>query len=115
MTPGNPTKRRRGGQPGNRNAVGNRGGHGAPVGNQYACKNHSSVLELLREYPAFGDWIKTNAELIDSLVPSQKNSDPALYSAYLGITPEHLVEIGLERKIRSRDSIYGYVEPEEGF
>ena len=54
-----PAKRRRGGQPGNKNAQGNRGnvcargklrnrgGRGAPLGNQFARKSRTLGAELL--------------------------------------------------------------------
>ena len=55
-----------------------------------------------------------NAALIDSEVPPLKNSDRALYSAFLGITPERLVQNGLERKIRRLDPLHESVESAEG-
>jgi hypothetical protein len=64
MLSSNPTsdclpKRRRGGQPGNKNAKGNRGNTrprtnasarrgGAPLGNRNACKRRTLASELLR-------------------------------------------------------------------
>jgi hypothetical protein len=113
MTPENPAKRRRGGQPGNQNAIRNRGGHGAPIGNQYARKHHSSVQELLQDYPEYSDWIKANAEIIDALIPSQKNSDRALYSSYIGLTTDRLEENRQEHRIRQRNNLSRYIPSTE--
>jgi hypothetical protein len=98
MTPETPAKCRRGGQPGNKNANGNRGGRGAPIGNQYARKPLPSAAdELIHDYPSQSDWIKTNRARIDAAeLPRLNYRDRALYFSFIGLTPEWLVEKGLE-------------------
>ncbi|MGA2263307.1 MAG: hypothetical protein ABSH28_17970 [Acidobacteriota bacterium] len=100
MTPETPAKRRRGGQPGNKNAERNRGGRGAPIGNQYARKPLPSAAdELIQDYPApaLSDWIKTNKEKIDAAeLPLLNHRDRAFYSVFTGRTPEWSSEKNLE-------------------
>jgi hypothetical protein len=70
-----PTKRRRGGQPGNQNAKGNRGnshprrnfknrGGGAPIGNQNASRPPVTLTQLLLHayggHPEAVKWIRAN-------------------------------------------------------
>lgn len=68
-----PTKRKRGGQPGNRGnpkargLIGNRGGIGASFGNQNARKKRTLEIELIREYannPQILAWIEANREVL---------------------------------------------------
>lgn len=69
------TKRKRGGQPGNKNArgncgnrfargkAGNRGGKGAPLGNQFARKLRTLADALFRDYanvPEARAWLAAN-------------------------------------------------------
>lgn len=71
-----PTKRRRGGQPGNKNAKnnrgnknargtkGNRGGKGAPMFNRNAHKPRTLESDLFKEFkndPEASEWIRQNA------------------------------------------------------
>ena len=115
----NPTKadqpkRKRGAQPGNQNAKGNRGnpnprrnfgnkgGTGAKPGNQYARKKPKpKAVILLKEYrlePEATAWIEANADkLNDACFTDDDQRDAALYysSAY-GVTPETIAERGLE-------------------
>ena len=104
MTPSIPAKRRRGGQPGNQNAKGNRGGKGAPFGNQYARKELPPASETLRrEYPQpeAVEWISAHKKEIDaSQLPTGGLRDRALYSGFVGITPERLAEKKLELRYR---------------
>ncbi len=108
-------KRRRGGQAGNRNAVGNRGnprprrnvgnrGGGAPAGNQNARRWPKSGLDcLLREYgnsPEALAWLRQHAaELRAALFAGDHQRDPALYAAFCGSTPEELAAGGREYKL----------------
>ncbi len=108
-------KRKRGGQPGNRNAVGNRGnrnargkpgnrGGGAPIGNQNARKRPKSPLEsLYREYghcPEAVEWLRRHAaDLERADFTSDDQRDAATYAAYLGLTPEVLAEQGREYEL----------------
>ena len=88
-----PLKKRRGGQPGNRNSAGNRGnqnargfrgnrgGFGASAGNQNARKKRTLETELIREYadnPQILAWIKANREVLSVV---ELRSDVALDQA----------------------------------
>ncbi|PWW06322.1 uncharacterized protein YjcR [Paenibacillus cellulosilyticus] len=57
-----PENRRRGGQPGNKNSVGNAGGSGAPIGNDYALKH--------------GYYAKYIPEAVMQIVEEIQESDP---------------------------------------
>lgn len=110
MTQDFPAKRCRGGQPGNKNAKGNRGNHhpfrnygnrggGAPLNNQNACQKRLGFYEsFLQEYqhiPEAVEWINLHsAELRDFTV--NNSQDRAIYFSHLGLTPESLVQRGLE-------------------
>ena len=109
MTSELPTKRRRGGQPGNQNAkgnrgnlnargkFGNRGGMGAPRGNQFARKRRTLDSELLKEFqhcPEALAWIKANVERLRAIDVSDDSR--LTFSVYLGLTPEALAEKGQE-------------------
>jgi len=105
-------KRRRGGQPGNQNAKGNRGnphprrnyrnkGGGAPPENQNARRRSKAQHEiLLKDYgqvPEAVAWINDHAaELGEADFTDDDQRDPALYCGYLGMTPERLAEQGQE-------------------
>lgn len=113
MTQDFPAKRRRGGQPGNKNAKGNRGNHnplrnflnrggGAPLNNQNACKkrleSHEILLQEYKHIPEAVEWINLHlAELRDSI--DDENRDRAIYFSHLGLTPESLVQRGLEYQL----------------
>lgn len=104
-----PIKRRRGGQPGNKNAKhnsgnrnprrnwGNRGGKGASKGNQFACKPHRSVSVILSEdykhdFEAL-QWIAAHSAVLDALnIQDEKRVERAIRDAQLGLTPERLGE-----------------------
>lgn len=108
-------KRRRGGQPGNRNAVGNRGNHnargrpgnrggGAPVGNQNARRRSKSPLEILKlEYAHSAEaleWIERHAvEISTAAFTGDDQRDAAMYAAFIGMTPELLAEKGREYEL----------------
>ncbi len=105
-------KRKRGGQPSNRNAAGNPGnrsargklgnrGGGAPVGNQNARKRPKSPLEFLqREYARFPEaveWLRLHAvEISQADFTDDDQRDAATYAAYRGLTPEALAAQGRE-------------------
>lgn len=109
------TKRRRGGQPGNKNARGNRGnscprpnygnrGGGAPWGNVNARKErparHLIILEDYRDNSEAAAWILAHADqLRDASFAGDNERDLALYEGYRGWTPESLVEQGLEYRL----------------
>lgn len=57
-----PTKRPRGGQPGNKNAVGNKGGPGGPHGNEKALK-HGAYRKYLPQDPRFQEILDMAREL----------------------------------------------------
>lgn len=92
-------KRKRGGQPGNKNAHGNcgnrfasgkrgnRGGTGAPFGNQFARKLRTLADELFKEYadvPEAQAWLAANEE---ALRAEDLRSDTVLSQAiYLGLS-----------------------------
>jgi len=108
-------KRRRGGQPGNRNAAGNRGnrqargrpgnrGGGAPVGNQNARKRSRALVEILRlEYAHSAEaleWIERHAgEISTAGFTGDDQRDAAMYAAFIGMTPELLAEKGREYEL----------------
>jgi hypothetical protein len=120
MTAEFPTKRRRGGQPGNQNAKGKRGGNrtgrrhrfargnrlgGAPLGNQNAKKKrpaaHKALLKEFDRDPEAAAWIRAHAAELDSAGFKDDNErDRALFDGYLGLTPETLSANGLEFKLR---------------
>ena len=108
-----PIKRRRGAQPGNRNAkhnrgnpnpprnFGNRGGKGAPKGNQFACKpNRLASAILFEDYQNNSEalrWIEAHRAQLDSLnLYDEQRIDRATRDGRLGLTPERLVEQGAE-------------------
>ncbi len=109
------TKRKRGGQPGNRNARGNRGnprprlnfgnrGGGAPLGNQNARRWPKGVLEtMLRDYadlPEASAWLRAHAdELCQTICTDDNQRDAALFAAYEGLTPEVLAAQGREYEL----------------
>lgn len=109
MTPEEPSRRRRGGQPGNQNAkgnrgnpdargtFGNRGGIGAPRGNQFARKRRTLDAELKREFrrcPEALTWIESNAERLRDIEVS--GDGRVSFSVFMGLTPEVLAEKGQE-------------------
>ncbi|HKQ08181.1 MAG TPA: hypothetical protein VJ464_23855 [Blastocatellia bacterium] len=112
MTSGLPTKRKRGGQPGNRNSKGKggapygnqnaRGNHGgAPRGNRNACKKpqppHLILLEDYQNYPLAIAWIQANAEALDEAnFTADHQRDRALFAVYRGLTIEAIVKHGKE-------------------
>lgn len=115
MTSGLPTKRKRGGQPGNQNAKQNRGNRttnrhkfslgnqlgGAPRGNRYACKKppapHLILLEDYQNCPVAVAWIQANAEALDEAsFTADRARDRALFSVYRGLTVEAIVKNGKE-------------------
>jgi hypothetical protein len=106
-------KRRRGAQPGNQNSknnkgnshpprnFGNRGGKGAPQGNQYACKpRRSASAILIDDYKSNSEalsWIEEHRMLIDALdLGDEKRVDRATRDGHFGFTPERLAERGAE-------------------
>jgi hypothetical protein len=115
--------RKRGGQPGNRNAVGNRGnprprrnfgnrGGGGPVGNQNARRWPKGALAaMLREYADSAEasaWLRANAEELSQTDFTDDNQrDAALFAAFCGATPEELAAQGREYDLGL------YVLPEE--
>ena len=109
------TKRRRGGQPGNKNAHGNRGnlcpcpnfgnrGGGAPLGNANARKQrrapHLIILDDYRNDAEAAAWILAHADqLREAAFAGDDERDRALYDGYRGLTPETLVDQGLEFRL----------------
>ena len=108
-----PVKRRRGAQPGNQNAknnrgnhnprrnIGNRGGKGAPKGNQFArkpCRLASTILiDDYQNDPEARSWIEQHREQLDSLsLYDEKRLDRATRDGHLGLTPERLAERAAE-------------------
>jgi len=106
-------KRSRGGQPGNHNAknnkgnsnprrnLGNRGGKGAPEGNQYARKPcRLASARLFEDYKNDAEalrWIEEHRTLLDSVkLDDEKRVDRATRDGHFGLTPERLVEQGAE-------------------
>lgn len=109
------TRRHRGGQPGNQNAknnrgnprprpnFGNRGGKGAPKGNKFArkaCRRASAILT--DDYKNDADacaWIEQHVTQLDSVhLYDERRLDRATRDGHLGLTPERLAELGLERR-----------------
>ena len=122
MTPEVHTKRRRGGQPGNKNAkgnrgnlrargrAGNRGGKGAPPCNQFARKRLTLAAELLREFqhcPEAVAWVRSHAERLRSLDVAEDSR--LSFSVSRGLTPDALAEKGQEY----RYGLYRNPESEE--
>jgi len=115
MQPENLCKRKRGGQPGNRNALGNRGnrrargqrgnrGGGAPFGNQNARRRPKAPLEFLRrEYQGLPEaiaWLQQNAAALrEADFGADDQRDAALFAAFRGVTPEELTAQGREFKL----------------
>lgn len=111
----NSIKRARGGQPGNRNAKGNRGnpsprrnfgnrGGGAAIGNQNARRRLNNPMEfLLREYSHSVEaiaWLREHAaELSQADFTDDDMRDAALYAAFRGQTPEILAAQGREYEL----------------
>ena len=119
--PDTPARRRRGGQPGNKNAQGNRGnrhargtprnrgGRGAPCGNQFARRRRTLDAELLSEFGRSAEavsWIEANRERLRAI---DVTDDSRLsFSVSVGLTPEALAGKGREYR-------YGlYHEPSGG-
>ncbi len=105
--------RRRGGQPGNQNAksnrgnpqprrnFGNRGGRGAPMGNEFARKpRRVSSAILFEDYKNDSEalrWIEEHRAQLDSLdLYDEQRIDRATRDGHLGLTPERLAEQGAE-------------------
>lgn len=115
--------RKRGGQPGNRNALGNRGnryargrpgnrGGGAPRGNQNARRRPKSPIEILkREYMHSAEaieWIERHAvEISAASFTGDDQRDAAMYAVVLGMTPEELSAQGREYELGLYASIEG--------
>lgn len=115
-----PTKRRRGGQPGNQNAKGKPGGNrterrhrfahgnrlgGAPLGNQNAQKKrlptHVAFLQQFAHDAEAAKWIKDHAEVLDAAgLRDDDERDRATFDAFLGLTPEALAKSGQEYRRR---------------
>lgn len=107
-----PAERRRGGQPGNQNAqgncgnprprrnLGNRGGGGAPTGNQYARRRPRDLQAiLLVEYQNDSEareWIEANRDALASLADENIGTDPVDIAKYLHLTPEYIAACGRE-------------------
>ena len=116
MIPEIPTKRKRGGQPGSRNSIGNKGGAphgncnakgkkggGAPIGNHNARKmpkpSHLILLEDYRNCPLAIAWIQENAARLDKAnFTADEQRDRAIFAVFIGLTPEALVKSGKEYK-----------------
>ncbi|MDQ3746161.1 MAG: hypothetical protein M3444_17440, partial [Acidobacteriota bacterium] len=105
MNDGTPIKRRRGAQPGNQNAkgnrgnprprrnYGNRGGKGACAGNQYArAKARSLAHALLAEYGYIDEaraWLESNSELLRGIAVGRGGvTDPMDIAIFSGLTLE---------------------------
>jgi len=125
VTSGLPTKRKRGGQPGNRNsrgkggaprgnqnAIGNKGG--APRGNRNACKKpvapHLILLEDYRNCPLAIAWIRANAEALDEAsFTADHQRDRALFATYRGLSIEAIVKNGKEYE----HGLYSLIESDD--
>jgi hypothetical protein len=112
-----PAKRRRGAQPGNQNAkgnqgnprprrnFGNRGGLGAPRGNQCARKKMRTLgAALLPEYQHNAEaraWLEAHYELLQAL-PAENTglTNPLDIAKFSGLTPERIAEKGREFEFR---------------
>lgn len=107
------TKSRRGAQPGNQNAkgnrgnqrprpnYGNRGGKGAPKGNQYARSKARTLGHVLfAEYQSIAEarvWLEANSELLHGIAADcGGTSDPVDIAIFCGLTPEDIAEKGME-------------------
>ena len=120
-------KRKRGGQPGNRNAVGNSGnarargklgnrGGGAPFGNQNARRRPKAPIEFLkREYGHSAeaiDWLQRHADqLSEADFTDDDQRDAALFAAFRGDTPEELAAQGREYEL----GLYSLMEEEGNY
>ena len=125
MTSGLPTKRKRGGQPGNRNSKGKggapfgnqnaKGNHGgAPSGNRNACKKlpapHLILLEDYQNCPLAIAWIQANAEALDEAsFTADHQRDRALFAVYRGLTIEAIVKNGKEYEY----GLYSLIESDD--
>jgi hypothetical protein len=126
VTSGLPTKRKRGGQPGNQNARGNKGGAprgnknglrnkgGAPRGNRNACKKsiapHLILLEDYKNCPLAIAWIRANAEALDEAsFTADHHRDRALFAVYRGLSIEAIVKNGKEYD----HSLYSLIESDD--
>ena len=103
---------RRGGQPGNQNAkgncgnphprcnLGNRGGKGAPRGNQNARKKPRGLQAiLLAEYQGnleAREWIEANREALASVSGEERGTDAVDIAIHQRLTPEYIAERGRE-------------------
>lgn len=112
MIDGTPVKRR-GAQPGNQNAkgnrgnnnprrnYGNRGGAGAPAGNQFARRRPLNLgAALLPEYAHEAEaraWIEAHFELLQTVPDeSARTTNPIDIAQCLGLTPELIIDKGRE-------------------
>lgn len=107
-----PARRRRGGQLGNQNAqgncgnlrprrnFGNRGGKGAPTGNQRARRRPRNLQAiLLVEYQnnrEAREWIEANRDALAGLMGEDTRTDPVDIARYLHLTPENIAARGRE-------------------
>lgn len=114
-----PTKGR-GGQPGNQNAKGKRGGNrterrhrfargnrlgGAPLGNKNALKKrlptHVAFLQKYADNSDAAKWINDHAEELDAAdLRDDDERDRAVFDGFLGLTPEALAKSGQEYRRR---------------
>jgi hypothetical protein len=106
-----PTKRKRGGQPGNRNS---KGKGGAPRGNRNACKKppapHLILLEDYQNCPLAIAWIQANAGALDEAsFTADHQRDRALFSVYRGLTIEAIVKNGKEYEY----GLYSLIESDD--
>ncbi len=104
MTESTPANRRRGAQPGNKNArgnrgnprprpnYGNRGGKGAPTGNTYALKRPRGVHALLLEYKGnreAQEWLQANRDQLASVI-TDGATDAIDIAIHTPLTPESI-------------------------
>ena len=122
MNESTPAKRRRGGQPGNQNAkgncgnanprrnYGNRGGQGAPTGNQYARRRPRGLsYALLAEYQndrEAREWIEANHAALASFSSDEAGTDAADIAMHQGLIAEDIAAHGREYEFGL------YVKPE---
>jgi hypothetical protein len=109
-------KRRRGAQPGNQNAkgnrgnlhprpnYGNRGGKGAPIGNQYARRKlrplGDTILPEYRNNAEARAWIEAHLELLLAIPDDcAVLTDPVEIAKFSGLTPESIAEKGRELEL----------------
>jgi hypothetical protein len=114
------SKRRRGGQPGNRNARGNRGNarprpNWGNRGNRTPRAGRVGPLDvLLKDYarsPEATEWLRAHAaELQACDFVDDGRRDRALYDAFRGLTPEALASSGREY----RCGVYAPPQDEDG-